>query len=91
MASKDSWRSKITWAAAREAISNLVWSNWPIIGAPIVTGAVSIYEGYSLTLIFLFCLGALAMVALGVNQFSQWQAAKSPEGKLQFGAAGPGT
>ena len=85
MASKDSWFRKLTWATARETLSNLVWSNWSIIGAPVVTGGLVYFEGYSLTFIFLFCLGAFAMVALGVNQLSQWQAAKSPEGKLQFG------
>jgi len=51
-----------------------------------VTGVLSYLGDYSLTLIFLFCLGAFAMVTLGVNQFSQWQDAKSPKGKLQFGA-----
>lgn len=85
MASKGSWLKKITLAAAKETISGLVWSNWPVIGVPIVMGALGFINNYDLTLIFLFCLVSFAMVTLGVNQFSQWQAAKSPEGKLQFG------
>ena len=83
--SKGSWLSRITWATARETISNLAWSYLPIIGVPIMTGALGILEGYSPTLIFLSCLVAFAMVTLGLNQFSQWRAARTPEGKLQFG------
>lgn len=84
MASKDSWFKKLTWGAAREAISGLVWSYWPIIGAPIVMGALSYLNNYPIAIIFILCLSAFAITALGLNNFSQWRAARSPVNKVRF-------
>ena len=72
------------WAIG-ETISNLVWSYWPVFGAPVVTGILAYLGDYSFTLIFLFCLGAFAMIALALNQFSQWQAVRTPANKVVFG------
>lgn len=87
MASKSSWSKKFTREALRELFSSLVWSNWPVWGASFVTAILSRAEGYEWTLIFLFSLAAFALMAFGLNHFSQWQAARTPVDKIRFAAA----
>lgn len=80
----DSRFKRLSKWATKEAISNLVWSYWPHVGAPVVMGTLTYLEGRSFDLIFLMSLGAFAAIAHGLNQFSQWQGARSPADKIRF-------
>lgn len=84
MASKLSWPKTFTREALRELFSSLVWSYWPVWGAPVVTTMLGYFGGYAPTLVFLFSLSAFALMAFGLNHFSQWQAARTPADKIRF-------
>jgi hypothetical protein len=75
---------KSTNAALREAVSNVVWSYWPIWGAPILSVILGYIGGYAPAIIFLFALGAFALIAWGLNNITQWSAARSPARKVRF-------
>lgn len=51
-----------------------------------MTIGLGYFEGYAPTLIFLFSLAAFALMALGLNHFSQWQAARTSADKIRFTA-----
>jgi hypothetical protein len=71
-------------AALRETVSHIVWSYWPIWGAPILGVILGYLGGYAPVIIFLFALGAFALIALGLNNITQWSTARSPARKVRF-------
>lgn len=71
-----------TRVALREFVSNLVWSYWPIWGAPIVIGALSWVQGRTLDVVVGAALVAFAFIAWGLNNLSQWRAARTPADKV---------
>jgi hypothetical protein len=85
------WPAILTKEAIREGTSALLWSYWPYWGAPIVSAILSYLGGYSAALIFLSALFAFAMVALGLNNFSQWAAVRTPADKVRFAVPSIGT
>lgn len=78
------WSKKLSGEAAREVASQLFWSYWPLWGGPIVSGVLFFLNGYPSGVIFMAAIGAFAIVALAMNNFSQWRAAQSAFGKVDF-------
>jgi len=68
-----------------EFIAGLLWSYWPIYGAPLVAIGVAYLEGYQWTVIYMLGLGAFALVAFGLNNFSKWSATRTAAAKVEFG------
>jgi hypothetical protein len=84
MAKAADWAKRFTRSTIRDAISNLVWANWPLWGAPVVSAILFYLNGYPVGVVFLSALVALAAVAVGLNNISQWITRRSPAGKLGF-------
>jgi hypothetical protein len=78
------WPKRLSREAAREVASQIVWSYWPYWGAPAVSAILFYIRGYSAEIIFMAALGAFAVVAVGLNNFSQWIATQSASGKVDF-------
>lgn len=75
---------KMSKEALREIVSQIIWSYWPVWGAPLVSAVLAYASGYNLAVIWLFTLFSFAMIALALNSFSQWRTAQSAAGKVEF-------
>jgi hypothetical protein len=80
------WPKAFTREAAREIVSQFVWSYWPYWGAPLMSAILGFVGGYSLLIIFMSAIAAFTFVALGLNQFSQWLAQQMTIEKVHFSA-----
>jgi hypothetical protein len=78
------WQKRFSREAAREVISQIVWSYWPYWGAPLMSAILFHLNGYPSGIVFLAGLAAFALVALGLNNYSQWMATQSPSGRVDF-------
>lgn len=76
------WSKKFSLEAIREIISHIVWSYWPIWGAPLISGLLAATSDYNAAEVFNFALFAFAMIVLALNNFSQWTEARSAAGKV---------
>jgi hypothetical protein len=78
------WSKKLTTEALREVVSQAVWSYWPYGGGPLVSALFAYTSGYNLAVIWAFALFSFAMIALALNNFSQWMRAQTPADKVDF-------
>ena len=84
MARKISWPKILTIAFISETLRDFLWSSWLVWAAPIVTGWLAYTEGWPWAIILVICLVAFAATAHGFNQYSQWQAIRTPADKIQI-------
>jgi hypothetical protein len=78
------WSKTLSGEALKEVISQIVWSYWPYWGAPIVSATLFYMNGYPSGVIFMVALSAFALIAMALNNVSQWLAAKSAAGKVDY-------
>lgn len=85
------WFKRVSMAAIRDGFASLVWSYLPVWGIPMLGGILLLVKSYPVEHIFAFILVIFAFTVLALNNLSQWMAARTPVGKVNYSVPVIGT